>query len=474
MKPITIELERGNRKNPIYIQLYKYLRSEIVSGNLPQGYRLPPLRQIAKEQKLSLTTVELAYGQLAVEGYIESKPQSGFYVAEIPGPAMIGNSGNNGKYGFDYSINDRSIKDYTLPQSPYISDPNAFDFKKWRKVVMRVLDLHTDLLMQESDPQGEAALRYEISKYILNSRGVKCQPEQIIIGAGTQQITGHIGRLLKLVGIKLVCTEEPGYLPVRRIFKDQGLFLNQVPVTDQGINIDILPNSRAAVYVCPNNQFPTGAVMPIGRRYRLLEWARNTNSIIIEDDYDSELRYFGRPISSMQGLESDEYPSHVIYLGSFSATLFSGMKISYMVLPEAFMEYMEILLEGYTQTCSKTEQMALAYYMEDGHYYTNIKKLRNLCGRKLSICLKVIDNYDPQVITADHTESGLNIILRVSTNRTFEEMEKIARDMGVFVSRGEEVLYQERKKPVIFYYSRLPENSLKSLTKEMIDKWIEE
>lgn len=472
MKPITIELERGNRNNPLYIQLYEYLRTEIVSGNIPKGYKLPALRQIARDQKLSLTTVELAYGQLTVEGYVDSKPQSGFYVAEIPGPAMVENSDDK-RSSLNHQSEHKSITDYTLPQSPYISDSNSFDFKKWRKVVMRVLDLHSDLLMQESDPQGEAALRYEISKYILNSRGVRCNPEQIIIGAGTQQITGHIGRLLKLIGIKVVCTEEPGYLPVRKIFKDQGFTMEKVPVTNQGINIDALEDSRAAVYVCPNNQFPTGAVMPIGRRYSLIEWARKTGSIIIEDDYDSELRYFGRPISSMQGLELDDKISHVIYLGSFSATLFSSMKISYMVLPCEFMKYLGDLLDGYTQTCSKTEQMALAYYMEDGHYYTNIKKLRNLCGRKLSTCLKVVENYEDGVITADHTESGLNLILRVSSRKNIKEMVDIARQLGILVAPVDEVPSQEGKKTIIFYYSRLPEDAIEKLTKEMIDRWVE-
>lgn len=484
MKPFTIELKRGNRRDPLYIQLYEYIRSEIVSGNLPKGTKLPALRRIAKEQNLSITTVEQAYNQLAVEGYVDSKPQSGFYVAEIPGPAMLDTQGAIGGgsdtshcdgdiLSFAKDISSKKLSDYTTLDSEYIADNAAFDFKKWRKVMMRVFDQHTDLLMQEGDPQGEPALRYEISKYVFNSRGVKCHPDQIVIGAGTQQLTAHIGRLLRLLGIHLVCTEEPGYLPVNTIFQDQGYILNKIPVSSQGISIEALPDSKSAVYVCPNNQFPTGAVMPIGNRYSILEWAKRTESLIIEDDYDSELRYFGRPISSLQGLEIGEEKSHVLYLGSFSATLFPSVKISYMVLPRQIMKFMDTLLGGYTQTCSKTEQLALAYFMEEGHYYTNIKKLRNLCGRKLTKCLKVVDSFPMDKVSADRTESGLNMILRVSTEKTHGEMSEIAKEMGIMVVASEDIPEKKDKKAVIFYYSRLPEDSIEVLTKHMIEAWLD-
>ncbi len=483
MKPFTIELKRGDRKDPLYLQLYKYIRAEIVSGSLSKGTKLPALRRIAEDQNLSITTVEQAYNQLAVEGYVESKPQSGFYVAEIPGPAMVGTISDagteNDAAGYigtggrsaDFAST-KTLSDYTISESKYITDDAAFDFKKWRKVMLRVFDQHTDLLMQEGDPQGEPALRYEISKYVLNSRGVRCKPDQIIIGAGTQQITAHIGRLLRLLGIHIVCTEEPGYLPVNTIFQDQGYILNKIPVTLQGISIENLPGSKAAVYVCPNNQFPTGAVMPIGNRYSMLEWARSTGSLIIEDDYDSELRYFGRPISSLQGLEPYGEESHVLYLGSFSSTLFPSIKISYMVLPEQIMKFMGSLLEGYNQTCSKTEQLALAYFMEDGHYYTNIKKLRNLCGRKLAACLRVVESYPKDKISADRTESGLNLILRVSTGKSPEEMSEIASDMGIMVVTSKDIPESGGKKGVIFYYSRLPEDCIESLTEKMIEAWL--
>lgn len=473
MKPFTVEFKRGDRTNPLYIQLYEYIRSEIISGNMEEGAKLPALRRIARDLNLSITTVEFAYNQLSVEGYIESKPQSGFYVAKIPGPVMINKnslvskSADSGIQGIE---KDNKTQDRT--KRNYITDPDAFDFKKWRKSMMRVIDEETDLLMQEGDPQGEEALRYEISKYVFNSRGVRCQPNQVVVGAGTQQLTAHIGRLLRHIGIHLVCTEDPGYQPVNKIFEDQGYILNKIPVSSQGIDIEKLPDSKAAVYVCPNNQFPTGAVMPIASRYELLKWASFNDGLIIEDDYDSELRYFGRPISSLQGLEQYEEDSHVLYLGSFSATLFPSVKISYMILPRQLANKLDFILEGYTQTCSKTEQLALAHFMESGYYYTNIKKLRNLCGRKLSACIKVIETYGYDSVRADRTDSGLYVILSIKTDMGSKEMEEIAENMGILAYHSDDFIPIEGMKSMIFYYSRLPENQIQDLTKKMIDRWL--
>ena len=474
MKPITIELKRGNKTNPLYNQLYEYIRTEIISGNIKNGSKLPALRRLAKDLNLSITTVEFAYNQLSVEGYIESKPQSGFYVAKIPGPVMI-NKAQAGSKSKTHDINmvsENDVPEWDASKKKYITDPNAFDFKKWRKSLMRVIDEESNLLMQEGDPQGEEALRYEISKYVFNSRGVRCQPNQVVIGAGTQQLTSHIGRLLRHVGIHLVCTEDPGYQPVNKIFEDQGYILNKIPVSSQGIEIEKLPESKAAVYVCPNNQFPTGAVMPIASRYELLKWANLNDGLIIEDDYDSELRYFGRPISSLQGLENYEEDSHVLYLGSFSATLFPSVKISYMILPRQLANKLDFILEGYTQTCSKTEQLALAHFMESGYYYTNIKKLRNLCGRKLAACIKVIESYGRDLVMADRTESGLYVILSVKTDMSEKEMEVIAENMGILAYCSDDMTPIKGMKSIIYYYSRLPENRIQDLTRKMIDSWL--
>ena len=192
------------------------------------------------------------------------------------------------------------------------------------------------------------------------------------------------------MGINHITVEEPGYLPVRNIFRDRAFAMTAVPVGKEGIPVSKLPtNIRSAVYVSPSNQFPTGYVMPIGKRYDLLNWAVKNDSIVIEDDYDSELRYFGKPIPSLQGLDHNQ---RVVYLGSFSSTLFPSIKISYMILPEHMAEIFDTIHGDYTQTCSKTEQLTLALYMSRGYYQTNLKKLRTLYSQKLQVVLSLFEN----------------------------------------------------------------------------------
>ena len=328
MKPIMIEFI-NNSSEPLYIQLYKNIRDAILSGDIAKGEKLPSLRSLSKSLSVSMTTTQLAYDQLLVEGYIISKPQSGYYAADVFSAG-----------------DDRDMQKIMAPlpesvladpdQPPYICDPDCFDFNKWKKCSSKIFNEHWGLLLYGSDPQGEGALRHEIAKYVYTSRGVTCSPEQIIIGAGTQQITGQLCRILPKMDINHVSVESPGYLPVQNSFRDSGFSISHISVGSDGIEIERLPvNISTAVYVSPSNQFPTGAVMPVGRRRQLLRWASDNDSIIIEDDYDSELRYFGRPVPALRSLDNE---GRVVYLGSFSSTLFPAIKISYMILPPSMAE----------------------------------------------------------------------------------------------------------------------------------------
>ena len=325
MKPKVLDFA-GTDKTPLYIQLYNQIKEEILSHGLAAGDKLPSLRKLSAQLGVSITTTELAYNQLLVEGYIVSRPQSGFYVAEISSLKSDVDSSHT-------PIGAYNIDEYTMKDAPYMYDLSCFDFNKWKKCAAKVFNDYSHLLLFESDPQGEAALRFEIAKYIYSSRGVSASPDQIVIGAGTQQITSHLSRILMKLDVKHVSLESPGYLPVQSMFSDAGFTISHIPVASQeGIDIGRLPtNIPSAVYVSPSNQFPTGAVMPVGKRYELLKWAEENNSYIIEDDYDSELRYFGKPIPALQGLDEN---GRVVYLGSFSSTLFPAIKISYMVLPQ--------------------------------------------------------------------------------------------------------------------------------------------
>ncbi len=454
---------------PLYHQLYQYLKDAILSGNMSPGEKLPSLRSLAKSLSLSLTTIELAYNQLHVEGYIFSKPQSGFYVNEI--------SAGMGSIPMEivYPRQTRNMKEQSSVLFDYEKDQyydlSCFDFVKWKKCLNLVLTDYAHLLLRESDPKGEFALRREISNYIYQSRGVTCNPNQIVIGAGTQQIMGQLCTILSKMGMNQLTVEEPGYLPVRNIFRDRQFAINPVPVGIEGIAITKLPtNIRSVVYVSPSNQFPTGYIMPIGKRYELLEWAKNNDSIILEDDYDSELRYFGKPIPALQGLDTHQ---RVVYLGSFSSTLFPSIKISYMVLPSPMAEIFDAMQKDYTQTCSKTEQLTLAIYMAKGLYQINIKKLRTLYSQKLQTVLSVFQKIGGDFIRPINSSSGVNMLIGVLSPKSAIQLCQEAYELGITTLPVD--LYAEAtpgtSASLIFYYNQIPLTNLEIALKELLTQW---
>jgi GntR family transcriptional regulator/MocR family aminotransferase len=454
---------------PLYLQLYTHIKKSILEGGIESAEKLPSLRSLSKSLNLSLTTIELAYNQLLVEGYIHSKPQSGYYVNEIS--AGMGSVQKplteNIREESLWTINDLSgnsdLKGYY--------DPTCFDFNKWKKCLNKVLTEYSYLLLKEGDPKGEVPLRYEISKYVYQSRGVVSTPSQIVIGAGTQQIMGQLCTLLSKMGIKHVAVEEPGYLPVRNIFRDRDFAMTPVAVGREGISIPKLPaNIRSGVYVNPSNQFPTGYVMPIGKRYELLEWASANDSIIIEDDYDSELRYFGKPIPSLQGLDTSH---RVVYLGSFSSTLFPSIKISYMILPPQMADIFDASSRDYTQTCSKTEQLTLAIYMNQGLYQINIKKLRTLYAQKLQAALTALNKYGSDFIRPINSSSGVNMLINVRSSKSNIHLCREASELGIS-TLPISTFTEEPCGPsatLIFYYNQIPLKDIDEAVKQLTVKW---
>lgn len=468
MKAIIPDFKKDSAE-PMYLQLYHYIKTAILDGGILPSEKLPSLRSLSRDLGLSLTTVELAYNQLLVEGYIYSRPQSGYYVNQIS--AGMGSVRKDGPQDLRQAAPLQQPDLFAgYGESGYF-DMSCFDFVKWKKCVNQVLTEYPHLLLREGDSKGEEALRREISRYVYQSRGVICTPEQIVIGAGTQQIMGQLCTILSRMGMKHVTVEEPGYLPVRNIFRDRDFAITSVPVGKEGISLSRLPaNIRSAVYVSPSNQFPTGYVMPIGKRYDLLDWAVKNDSIIIEDDYDSELRYFGKPIPSLQGLDHNQ---KVVYLGSFSTTLFPSIKISYMVLPPNMAAVFDTFRDDYTQTCSKTEQLTLAIYMSKGLYQTNIKKLRTLYSQKLQLALSALNRWGSGFIRPINSSSGVNMLIRVKSKKPAAVLCQEARDLGV--STLPIAMYteapEEAAATLIFYYNQIPLKDMETALKGLIEKW---
>lgn len=479
MDKISMDLDRSS-KRPLYLQLYDHIKKGILSGELPHSEKLPSLRKLSRSSGLSLTTVEQAYDQLVMEGYITSRPQSGYYINEIfySEHRMIQISSRRVPAIRDYEQN-FSVNAAISVDKRYLYDMECFDFNKWKKCMNRVFNEQMPQLLFESDVRGELSLRREISKYLYGARGVLSHPDQIVISAGTQQITGHLALILQMTGINHVTVEEPGYMPVKSIFRDRGFLMTSVAISSDGIDIYKLPsNIRSAVYVSPSNQFPTGSVMPIAKRYELLDWAEKNDSVIIEDDYDSELRYFGRPVPALQGLREN---ANVVYLGSFSSTLFSSIKISYMVLPSGMVNIFESIRDDYTQTCSKAEQLTLASFMQQGHYETGIRKLRNLYSQKLDRALSVFEQYGRDIVNPVNTSSGLNMLVKVHSGASSQMLCDTAAKLGIRrTTTGEyrEETYIKKQAStkmcehfLIIYYNMIPLEDIEHTLKMLIGKW---
>ena len=481
---ISFEFDYNSGKK-LYVQLYEYIKEEINSGRIGTGERLPSLRSLAGSLGVSVTTIKVAYDQLLVEGYLTSRPQSGFYAAGGAEADHI-NKSDTAYTERATALPQESLDTQAAPAAAPSCDPDSFDFVKWKKCMAAILNEKPELLLSEADKQGEPALREEIASYVYKARGVRCTQKQVVISAGTQQLVTHLVRILKMMGIVHVSVEDPGYLPVRSIFSDWGFSMSRIPVKEDGIQIEKLPsNIRTAVYVCPQNQFPTGAVMPISRRRTLLDWADANNSIIIEDDYDSELRYTGMPIPALQGIDRS---GRVVYIGSFTSTLFPAVRISYMILPESMVGLYEGIRDNYDQTCSKTEQLTLAEFMNKGYYQTNLRRVRKLYSSKLQEALAAISEFGSEgnFITAENTQSGINIILRLNTysliisegrngSARSAEIRKEMADGLVSASaaagikvRDIDQLDHDDQIYLVFYYSQIPLGLIRESIRIMI------
>ena len=291
MKDIVLNLDDSLEIN-LYVQIYNQFKERILSGEISPGTKIPSLRRFAKDNAISVTTVETAYNQLLVEGYIESRPKSGYYVSDHIAEVVSDLKTEFKEESLESILpmdDSKNVRDKSL-----IYDEESFEFSKWKKCMNKVFNEHSNMLQTQGDVQGEQALRYEIAKYLYARRGVKCSSNQIVIGAGSQQLAVQLIRILRELNVAHAATEMPGYGPVREIFRDEGLNISRIPIDEEGIMVEKLPtNMKSLVYVNPSNQFPTGVVMPVARRYELIKWAVDNDSYILEDDYDSERRYFG-------------------------------------------------------------------------------------------------------------------------------------------------------------------------------------
>lgn len=422
MFELTISLN-DKSEIPLYEQIYSYIKQEIKQGVFPSRTRMPSTRKLSEHLGISRTTVQMAYDQLMSEGYLEAEPCRGYFVSELDTLIDLGaqipeeeKKPEEEKSLWDVDFSLRGI------------DLESFPYGIWRKLAKTILIDANKEMFGSGDNQGDYSLRKAICQYLLGARGVICEPEQIIVGAGSEYLLMLLGQILDRT--TWIGMESPTYLQAYRVLDRVGKQIVPIPMDENGISIGELEKSGAeSVYVMPSHQFPTGVVMPIRRRMELLAWAgAKEERFIIEDDYDSEFRYKGKPIPALQ---SADRKGKVIYLGTFSKSVAPGIRISYMMLPRTLLKRYKKTCSFYASTVSRIDQAVMAEFLSGGYYERHLNKMRSIYKAKHDILL---DALEP--IRSSYKISGENagihlIISAKDASRSEADMVKAAKEEGV-------------------------------------------
>lgn len=408
---------------PMYQYLYQQIKKDIENQKLKAHEKLPSKRSLAKNLQISLVTVENAYNQLVLEGYIYAIEKKGYYVSQLH---LIHHDKRN-QYQYSYQ-----------PQQAYLIDlktntvaSSHFPFSTWSKLTRQVLSSQDSSLLKSTDPQGDIQLRKAISHHLYQFSGMDISPEQIVIGAGSEYLYNLI---IQLMGRKLIyALENPGHKSIAKVYTNNDITCQLLSLDDKGIRMDQLYQSHAQiVHVSPAHHFPTGITMPITRRLELIHWAKEVNGYIIEDDYDSEFRLRGHPLSPLFQIHQGE---HVIYMNTFSKTLAPSFRISYMVLPWHLLKIYQEKLGFYTCSVSHLEQMILARFIEEGYFEKHINRMRNHYKNIRNEFLKQLMHSDiAPSIQIKEENAGLHFLLVYQNQLTDKEMIQKAQKLSLNIT----------------------------------------
>lgn len=389
-----------------YLRVYQYYKDLILSGKLLPDTKLPSIRKGSQQLQMSRTTMESAYLLLAAEGYIISKPQSGYYVTDIAEKITkkaeiqaLQKKEDSPRILYDFAASN--------------VDKDSFRFELWRRYMKSALR-QDERLLSYGEPQGELEFREVLSQYLQKERNVVCSPEQIVIGAGVQSLL-HI--LCPLLNKKKVLFRNQAFVQGRAIFEDYGF--------------EILEDSEAEkdiYYISPSQMTKGGEVLPIRERMKLIREANENGFLIVEDDYNSEFQYFQKPMPSLQGLAGGR---GVVYLGTFSKMLLPSIRMSFMVLPPEMIERYEKRKHLYNQTASKAEQIAITQFIRDGHLSSQIRKSRKIHQEKANALVKVLKKEFAGKGKIRIGESGFSVYLYLNGEEKAEEIANRARKKGI-------------------------------------------
>ena len=425
------------KKQPLYEQIYEALREAILQGRILQGEKLPSTRFEADYLQVSRSTVELAYDQLVSEGYIHAEPYRGYFACDVRElydltdihtadtqsqsilteirSEIAAEKDQKETYRIDFSLNALALE--------------SFPYNGLSKIMKNLLLDEGEQIMSSGSAFGEANLKETICDYLFHARNVRCVPEQIVIGAGNEYLQLLLAQMLGKE--HCVAMESPTYLRAYKTFRNIGFPVQEVVLDESGMRVDLLRETDASIaYVMPSHQFPLGIVMPMKRRLELLNWAmEEPERYIIEDDYDSEFRYKGKPIPALQGI--DRF-GRVIYLGTFSKSVAPAIRVSYMVLPEPLLAVYRERCGFYTSTVSRVDQEILTRFLRDGYFERHLNRMRGVYRMKHDLLLDLLGSFRADFRIQGEL-AGLHLLLESRKNTSEEELIARAWDAGVRV-----------------------------------------
>lgn len=447
MQDLTILLE-ADSKRPLYEQIYAYIRTEIRGGRLHCGTRLPSARALAAHLQVSRSTVDLAYAKLQDEGYIAPVPCKGFFVCDIAALYELPleeapeapKQAKPPSWRYDFALNG--------------IDEQGFPFAAWNRLTKAALLDTEQHMFRQGQAEGEPGLREALCEYLHYARGVECTAAQIIVGAGNDYLLLLLSVILGRDPV--IAMENPTYLSAYNCFATLGYRVTAVGMDEEGMSVSDLSSSGADIaYVMPSHQFPTGTVMSMDRRTQLIRWAREKSGrYIIEDDYDSEFRYRGRPLPSLQGYDGGK---QVIYLGTFSKSIAPSIRISYMVLPKSLLPVYRSRAACFSTTVSRVDQRVMEQFIRQGYFERHLNRMRGVYKEKHDRLVNAVKK-QPAAFQIRGENAGLHILLE--TEQDVGILRDKAMAAGIRVYSLSEFFMEPARPPVrdclLLGYAALP------------------
>jgi GntR family transcriptional regulator/MocR family aminotransferase len=453
-------------KVPIYNQLYSFIKSEIQLGRITYNTKLPSKRKLSSYLKISQNTIQTAYDQLIEEGYVVPIERRGFYVSKIDNIIKldvqevyneIDNNYDQPKVEYDFSYHG--------------VDMQTFPFITWRKLAKDVIDEYDKELLQLGDSQGHNSLRTSIAEYLHQSRGVNCSAGQIIISSGTEFLFQILIQLFNRESIYGI--ENPGYEKLNLLFSSSQAKFKAVNIDEGGMMPEEIIKSNANILcITPAHQFPSGEIMPINRRVQILNWANEASDrYIIEDDYDSEFKYSGKPIPALQGLDSNE---KVIYMGAFSKSLSPAIRVSYMVLPVHLIKKYFEKLPFIICPVPIIDQKVLFRLIQEGYFERHLNKMRNIYKRKREILVRAIEELNCGMEVSG-AEAGLHLLLTVNNGMTEDQLVSSALLYGIKVYGISKYYFDknhiEKLPTILIGYATMQESEISKAVRMLHKAW---